>query len=58
MPTVSEKDVELIDAEVAKCFYCSELYYQALQDELERDFTALRKAVEGTPYEASLKGGG
>ena len=58
MPTVSEEDVELIDAEVAKCFFCSELYYQALQDELERDFAALRKAVEGTPHEAGLKEGG
>ena len=54
MPTVREEDVELIDAEVAKCFYYSELYYQALQSALERDFSAFRKAVEGTPYEAAL----
>jgi hypothetical protein len=54
MPTVREKDVELVDAEVAKCFYCSELYYQALQGALERDFSAFRKAIEGTPYEAAL----
>ena len=58
MPTVREKDVELIDAEVAKCFFCSELYYQSLQSELERDFAALRKAIKGTPYEALLNGGG
>jgi len=58
MPTVREEDVELIDAEVAECFYYSELYYQALQSALEHDFSAFRKAIEGTPYEAALGGGG
>ncbi|MFP6901200.1 MAG: hypothetical protein VCA36_09670 [Opitutales bacterium] len=58
MPTVREEDVELIDAEVAECFFCSELYYQSLESELERDFAALRKAIKGTPYEAILDGGG
>jgi hypothetical protein len=55
MPTVREEDVELLDAEVANCFFCSELYYQSLQSELERDFAALREALKGTPYEAELK---
>ena len=55
MPTVRQEDVELLDAEVANCFFCSELYYQSLQSELERDFAALREALKGTPYEAELK---
>jgi general secretion pathway protein D len=58
MPTVRPEDVELIDAEVAKCFYCSELYYQALQSELEADFISFRKAIKGTPYEDFMKDDG
>tara|TARA_B100000674_G_scaffold167142_1_gene134518 strand:- start:66625 stop:67074 length:450 start_codon:yes stop_codon:yes gene_type:complete len=50
MPTVREEDVELIDADVATCFYHSELYYPALQEALQIDYQALRRALEGSPY--------
>ena len=36
MPTIREEDVELIDADVATCFYHSELYYSALRESLQR----------------------
>ena len=50
MPTVRDDDVELIDADVAACFYHSELYYPALQEALQLNYTALRKSLEGSPY--------
>ena len=50
MPTVREEDVELIDADVATCFYHSELYYPALQEALQIDYQALRRVLEGSPY--------
>lgn len=50
MPTVREKDVELIDADVATCFYHSELYYPALQEALQADYQALREALKDSPY--------
>ena len=40
MPTIREEDVELIDADVATCFYHSELYYSALRESLQKDFIA------------------
>ena len=36
MPTIREEDVELIDADVATCFYHSELYYSALRESLQK----------------------
>ena len=50
MPTVREEDVELVDADVATCFYHSELYYPALQEALQTDYQAFRKALENSPY--------
>ncbi|MEC9122834.1 MAG: hypothetical protein VX969_01725 [Verrucomicrobiota bacterium] len=50
MPTVREEDVELIDADVATCFYHSELYYPALREALQIDYQALRRVLEGSPY--------
>ena len=50
MPTVREKDVELVDADVATCFYHSELYYPALQEALQADYHALREALKDSPY--------
>jgi general secretion pathway protein D len=50
MPTVREEDVELIDADVATCYYHSELYYPALQEALQVDYLALRKVLAGSPY--------
>ena len=50
MPTVREEDAELIDADAATCFYHSELYYPALQEALQIDYQALRRALEGSPY--------
>jgi hypothetical protein len=56
MPTVREEDVELIDADVATCFYHSELYYSVLEQSLESDYAALRKVLNGTAYENKLEG--
>ena len=42
MPTVREDDVELIDADVATCFYHSELYYSVLEQSLAHDYLLLR----------------
>ena len=46
MPTVKPKDVELIDGEVARAFFYSEQYYQALQHVMEIDINAFRQAIE------------
>jgi hypothetical protein len=54
MPTVRDEDVELIDADVATCFYHSELYYPALQEALQIDYQSLRKALEKSPYGAGV----
>ena len=50
MPTVREEDVELIDADVATCYYHSELYYSFLEESLETDYAALKKVLSGTDY--------
>ena len=55
MPTIREEDVELIDADVATCFYHSELYYSALRESLQKDVVAFRKALIGTDYETFLQ---
>ena len=57
MPTVREDDVELIDAEVAACFFHSEQYYAALQSALRRDYAAFNTALLGTQYEKLLQAG-
>jgi len=54
MPTVREEDMELIDADVATCFYHSELYYPALQEALQVDYKALRQVLAGSPYGKGL----
>ena len=46
MPRVKANDIELVDGDVARSFYYSELYYQASQAEMERDITAFRQVVE------------
>ena len=50
MPTVREEDVELVDADVAICFYHSELYYPALQEALQADYQVFRQALQDSPY--------
>jgi general secretion pathway protein D len=57
MPTVREDDVELLDAEVAACFFHSEQYYAALQSALRRDYAAFNTALLGTQYEKLLQAG-
>jgi general secretion pathway protein D len=54
MPTVREEDVELIDADVATCYYHSELYYSVLEESLQNDYTALKKVLSGTAYGKEL----
>ena len=46
MPRVTPKDIELVDGDVARAFFYSEMYYQALQVEMEKDITAFRKVIE------------
>ncbi len=55
MPTVREEDVELIDADVATCYFQSELYYSVLEQSLAYDYEALRKVLEGSEYGKRLK---
>jgi general secretion pathway protein D len=45
MPSLKKDDIELIDADVARCFFYSEHYYQALQHEIETDIKALQKEI-------------
>ena len=45
MPTVKKSDIELLDADVARCFYYSEQYYQALQQAVDEAAKALAKDV-------------
>ena len=54
MPTVREEDVELVDADVATCFYHSELYYPALQEALQTDYQVFRQALRDSPYGAGV----
>ena len=44
MPTIREEDVELIDADVATCFYHSELYYSALEGIFTERFRSLSQS--------------
>jgi hypothetical protein len=46
MPRVKEADIELVDGDVARAFFFSEMYYQALQVEIEKDLAAFRKVIE------------
>ncbi|MBL68026.1 MAG: hypothetical protein CMO74_06180 [Verrucomicrobiales bacterium] len=46
MPTVKPQDVELVDGDVARAFFYSEQYYQALQYAMEKDINAFREAIE------------
>ena len=46
MPSIKKDDIELIDADVARCFFYSEHYYQALQKAVETDIDALRTEKE------------
>lgn len=46
MPTVKPKDVELIDGDVARGFFYSEQYYQALQNVMEQDISEFRRVIE------------
>ena len=45
MPSIKKDDIELIDADVARCFFYSEHYYQALQHAIETDIEALRDEI-------------
>ena len=55
MPSVREEDVELIDADVATCYFQSELYYSVLEQSLAYDYAALKKVLEGSEYGERLK---
>lgn len=46
MPSVKENKVYLVDDQVAKFFFYTDLYYPALQKELNRDLEALRNALQ------------
>jgi hypothetical protein len=54
MPTVREDDVELIDADVATCYYHSELYYSVLEESLQNDYAALKQVLKNTSYGSKL----
>jgi hypothetical protein len=42
MPRVKAKDIELVDSDVARAFFYSEMYYQAQQVKMREDIEALR----------------
>ena len=46
LPAVKEKKVYLIDGDVAKAFFLTELYYPAVESKLEKDGDALRELLE------------
>ena len=46
MPRVKPQDIELVDGDVARAFFYSEMYYQALQLEMEKDIAAFREVIE------------
>ena len=46
MPRVKPRDIELVDGDVARAFFFSEMYYQALQVEMEKDLAAFRNVIE------------
>ena len=46
MPRVKAQDIELVDGDVARAFFYSEMYYQALQLEMEKDIAAFRRVIE------------
>jgi general secretion pathway protein D len=47
MPRVKVKDIELIDGDVARAFFYSEMYYQAQQVKMREDIDALRRLNNG-----------
>ncbi len=46
MPTVNEQKVNLIDAETAKYFFLTEMYYSALRQEMSNAAAALKRAKD------------
>ena len=47
MPRIKEKDIELVDGDVAMAFFYSEMYYQAQQVKMKEDIEALRRLGNG-----------
>src|SRR5690606_17994343 len=45
MPSIKDDMIHVVDAEVAKCFFYTEQYYEALQKVLQRDIEALKGAL-------------
>ena len=45
MPSVKKGEIELLDADVARCFYYSEQYYQALQEAIDSAADALAREL-------------
>lgn len=50
LPTVKQEDVFLVDGDVAKYFFYTEQYYQALQKILQTDMQALRETLQKPEY--------
>jgi len=46
IPRVTEKDIELVDIDVARAFFYSEMYYQAQQVAMEKDINAFQKITK------------
>ncbi len=47
MPRIKEKDIELVDGDVAMAFFYSEMYYQAQQVKMKEDIEALLRLGKG-----------
>ena len=55
IPRVTEKDIELVDIDVARAFFYSEMYYQAQQVAMEKDINAFQKITKEKKHLDLLK---
>ncbi|MEC9326576.1 MAG: hypothetical protein VYC63_01560 [Verrucomicrobiota bacterium] len=55
IPRVTEKDIELVDIDVARAFFYSEMYYQAQQVAMEKDINAFQRIIKEKKHLDLLK---
>ena len=55
MPRVTTKDIELVDIDVARAFFYSEMYYQAQQVSMEKDIAVFQSVMAEKQHLKTLK---
>ena len=55
IPRITEKDIELVDIDVARAFFYSEMYYQAQQVAMEKDINAFQRIIKEKKHLDLLK---